>query len=234
MLEIDYHEPVNMQPSISQVIPCKVSNLNDEGWADYKWMGADGVHHWERKQWGELTGGLDSIEQQLRLEYQNHRDAHLGLIVEGVATPSMMGTQLWARSKGKDVIYRSRDQRLRYAMVSSWLYQIGKFIEVHYTSDLSATAAFLCAAYQSDQKESHGTFERYLRPISWNPNPQVEMLAALGHGIGIGPAKAEAIIKQYGTVWNVLSTEPHQLAGTQGVGKVLATKLLRKVGRADV
>lgn len=234
MLEIDYHEPVDMLPRMASVVPARVSNLNDEGWADYKWTGADGDHQWERKQWGELTSGLDSIEGQLRQEFRAHPKAKLGLIVEGVATPSMMGTQLWNRSKGKDVIYRTREQSLRYGQVSAWLYQIGKFIEVHYTSDLSGTAAFLCAAYQSDQKEEHGTFERYLRPITWSPNPQVEMLAAIGHGIGVGPAKAEAIIKQFGTVWNVLSADPSLLIATPGVGRVLAMKLLRKVGRPDV
>ena len=234
MLEIDTHEPLEALPRMQQVVPAKMSPLNDQGWADYKWDGVDGVHHWERKQWSELTSGLDDVEWQLRQEAQRHPEARLGLIVEGVATPGMIGTQLWSRSRKSDVIYKSREQTLRYPMIAAWMYRVGKFIEVMYTADFTSTCALLVAVYQSDQKTDHGTFERYLKPITWKPNPQVEMLAAIGHGVGVGPAKAEAIIKQFGTVWNVLSADPKQLIAAEGVGKALASRLLRKVGRPDV
>lgn len=234
MLKIDGNEPVEALIQIQIAVPAQVARLNDEGWADYMWDSVDEAVHWERKQWGEITNGMDRVEDQIRREKKAHPNARLGLIVEGVATPSIMGTQLWSLSKNKDVIYKSREQQVRYSMVAAWLYQVQKFVEVIYTSDFKATCQMLVSMYQSDQKEEHTTFARYLKTMDWSPNPQVKKLMALGDGIGIGAVKAEALIRRYGTIHNILMASPQELALTDGIGKVLALKLLRSVGRPDV
>ena len=233
-LYIDTHEPLEALTNIQVVVPALVKPLNDQGYADYMWEAHGEQVQFERKQWGELTNGLDKVEYQLRQEKAAHPEARLGLIVEGVATPSIIGTQLWSQSKNKDVYYKTRDQNCRYSMVAAWLYQVGKHMEVVRTADFRSTCMELVAMYQSDQKESHTTFARYLKPIDWHPNQQVEMLMALGNGVGIGASKAEALIKRYGTVWNILCLSPKELAMTDGIGKILSTKLLRKIGRPDV
>jgi len=234
----DSHEPLDAGRAAVMLaaVPVLIRPLNDEGYADYLWPGADGWHQWERKQVGELAAGLDSVEDQLRREAQAHPEVKLGLLVEGVATPSAFGTQIWSkpRGTGRDVWYKGREQTLRYAMIAAWLYQIGKFVEVVHTADYMSTCATLVAMYQSDQKENHTTMERYLKPITWRPNKQVESLIAIGHGVGIGAAKAEALIKKHGTIYNILMADPKVLATTDGIGKVLATRLLRSVGRPDV
>ena len=232
-LLVDVHEPLEAVPLMQATVPAVTAPLNDAGFADYAWIGIDSYHQWERKQWSELAGGLNSVEYQLRQEAQAHPDVKLGLIVEGVATSGIIGTQLWYRGKGKDVFYRTREQSLRLSMIYSWLYQIGKFIEIMFTADYKSTCTFLVAAYQSDQKESHTTMQRYLKPITWTPNIQVEMLMAIGNGVGIGEAKAQALIRKFGTVWQVLSADPKLLATTDGIGKAIATKVLRKIGRPD-
>ena len=236
-LYCDTHEPVAAFTSIQQAVPAALTNLNDQRWADYMWKDYSGkAVHIERKQWGELTNGVEKIEYQLREEQAAHKDARLGLIVEGIATPSVLGTQLWAPSKAtkKSVWYATREQSTRYSLLMAWLYQVEKFIEVHYTATLEGTCQALVAFYKSDQKEEHSTFHRHLHSFNWKPNPQVEMLMSIGHGIGIGATKAEALITQYGTVWNLLNKTPVELAKTGGVGVHLATRLLRKVGRSDI
>lgn len=235
MLKIDGNEPVEALIQIQIAVPAQVARLNDAGWADYMWDSYDAeAVHWERKQWGEITNGMDRVEDQIRREKKAHPKARLGLIVEGVATPSIMGTQLWSMSKNKDVIYKSREQQVRYSMVSAWLYQVQKFVEVVYTSDFKATCSMLVAMYQSDQKEEHTTFARYLKTMDWHENPQVRKLMALGDGVGIGEVKAKALIARFGTLHNILMSSPQELALTDGIGKVLALKLLRSVGRPDV
>lgn len=236
-IKVDTHEPTRAYQLMQQAIPCSVGNINDQGWADYLWMDYDGIDvHWERKQWGELVSGLDSVEVQLREEKARHPDARLGLIVEGVAEPSFLGTQLYRRgdARKKGMYYADREQTTRYSQIQAWLYQVGKHMEVMHTHSLEGTVQALVAMYNSDQKSDHLTFRRHLRPIHWNPNPQVEMLMSIGRNAGIGEAKAKEIIAQYGTVWNVMSSTPEVLAQNKGVGMHLATRLLRKIGRTDV
>lgn len=218
-------------------MPCSLTNLNDQGWADYRWTDYEQDYvHWERKTWGDLTSSLDSIEVQLREEKARHPEARLGLLVEGVATPSFLGTQVYAPSKSarKEVFYANREQATRYGQIQAWLYSVGKFLEVVHTATLEGTVQALAAMYQNDQKEEHSTFMRHLRAITWQPNPQVEMLMAIGRGAGIGEAKAKELIAEYGTVWRIISAKPEELAKARGVGMHLATRILRKVGRADV
>ncbi len=107
------------------------------------------------------------------------------------------------------------------------------------TADMVTTAKTLVAFYKADQEEGHTTFERYLKTADWHPNPQVEMLMALG--VGIGPKWAQALIAKFGTVWRVLNSSPSALALTEGTGakprsfgRATAVQLLRRVGRTDV
>lgn len=233
MIRVDLHEPKDAVAQFGQIVPAEFAALNDKGYADYLWEGFEGQYQWERKQWGELTSSLDRVEYQLRQEKEAHPDVRLGLIVEGVATPSFGGVQIWHKGS-KAVFFKGREESARYSMVVSWLYQVGKFIEIHYTADYQSTVMALAAFYQSDQKPIHGTFQRHLKTMDWHPNPQVEMLIALGHRIGIGPAKAQELITQFGTVWNILQKSPQELGIVAGIGQLTATRLLRKVGRPDV
>src|SRR5439155_22158250 len=223
---------------VQQAVPtAALASLNDADWAAYWWLDrTEKPVQAERKTWSDLTSGLDIIEYQLRQQMKAHPEARRMLIVEGVALPSMMGTVVYQQSKGskRDVFYASREQQTRFSMIMAWLYQVEKFIEVYFTADLRATCQALVAFYQADQKENHQTFERYLRVADWHANPQVEAMMAIGRGVGIGPAKAEALIKRFGTIWAVLSARPDQLQQVAGLGRTNSLRLLRKVGRLDL
>ncbi|KKK49177.1 hypothetical protein LCGC14_3137700, partial [marine sediment metagenome] len=76
--------------------------------------------------------------------------------------------------------------------------------------------------------------QRYLKDITFHPNPMVQRLMGMGSHLGIGATRAEALIKRFGTVYNVATATPEMLASVDGVGKAVAVKFLRGVGRPDV
>ncbi|KKK94413.1 hypothetical protein LCGC14_2683100, partial [marine sediment metagenome] len=116
----------------------------------------------------------------------------------------------------------------------AWLYEVGKYIEVYQTPTYGATLSMLTAFYKADQKPEHTTFHRYLKDITFHPNPMVQRLMGMGGHLGIGATRAEALIKRFGTVYNVATATPEMLASVEGIGKAVAVKFLRGVGRPDV
>ena len=234
---IDVHEPKEALPTLSPVIPCAVQPLNSEGYADYLWSGAEGKQQVERKTWYEILGDLDSIENQLRRQLQAHPSIRLILIVEGVAVPSATGTTVFKETtKGKRHLFYAGKSYFLGPMKGAyaWLYEVGKYIEVHQTPTYGATLNMLTAFYKADQKENHTTFQRYLKEITFHPNPMVQRLMGMGSHLGIGATRAEALIKKFGTPYNVVTATPEILASVDGIGKAVAVKFLRGVGRPDV
>jgi len=234
---IDVYEPEEALPTLSPIIPCAVQPLNNEGYADYLWTGVEGRQQVERKTWYEILGGLDSVEDQLRRQLQAHPNIRLILIVEGVAVPSVTGTTVFKETtKGKRHLFYAGKSYFLGPMkgVYAWLYEVGKYIEVHQTPTYGATLNMLTAFYKADQKEGHTTFQRYLKEITFHPNPMVQRLMGMGSHLGIGATRAEALIKRFGTPYNVATATPEMLASVEGVGKAIAIKFLRGVGRPDV
>jgi len=234
---IDVHEPDEALSTLSPVIPCAIQPLNSEGYADYLWTGAEGQQQVERKTWYEILGGLDSVEDQLRRQLQAHPRVRLILIVEGVAVPSATGTTVFKETtKGKRHLFYAGKSYFLGPMKGAyaWLYEVGKYIEVHQTPTYGATLNMLTAFYKADQKENHTTFQRYLKEITFHPNPMVQRLMGMGSHLGIGATRAEALIKKFGTPYNVVTATPEILASVDGIGKAVAVKFLRGVGRPDV
>ncbi len=232
---IDVHEPVLMKSLLAQV-GFQQYDLNGAGWADYYWENAEGrVRHVERKTWGELSD-LDAVEEQLHRHLTKNPEASLTWLLEGVATPSDHGftTYKEAHSRGNALFVANSSQHRPLKLIFSWLYGIGKFVEVVQTSSLLATATFLTAMYQSDQKAAseHTTLQRYYKQVTWHPNPQVSKLMSVGDGIG--SVRAEALIRKFGTLWGVLEADPVEIARVPGIGLATAKKLLQRVGRGDV
>ncbi|KKM79520.1 hypothetical protein LCGC14_1349100 [marine sediment metagenome] len=234
---IDVHEPAEALPTLSPVIPCAVQPLNSEGYADYLWTGVDGRQQVERKTWYEILADLDSIENQLRRQLQAHPNVRLILVVEGVAVPSPTGTTVFKETtKGKRHLFYAGKSYFLGPMKGAyaWLYEVGKYIEVHQTPTYGSTLNMLTQFYKADQKEGHTTFQRYLKEMTFHPNPMVVRLMGMGSHLGIGPARAEALIRKFGTVYNVATASPEQLAAIDGMGKAIAVKFLRGIGRPDV
>ena len=234
---IDVHEPEEALPVLAPVIPCAVQPLNSEGYADYLWTGVEGRQQAERKTWYEILAGIDSVEDQLRRQLAAHPDVRLILIVEGVAVPSPTGTTIFKETtKGKRHLFYAGKSYFLGPMKGAyaWLYEVGKYIEVYQTPTYGATLSMLTSFYKADQKAEHGTFHRYLKDITFHPNPMVQRLMGMGNHLGIGPARAEALIKRFGTVLNVAQASPEALAAVEGMGKTGAIKFLRGIGRPDI
>ena len=233
-IAVDTHEPSAMLQMLAQVVPAHIDRLNDDGYADYLWDGIEGSRtQAERKTWQDVLGGMDRIEDQLRRQMEAHPDVRLILLVEGIATPSMSGTTTWYESRtNKRILCAGKEFMLPIQAVYAWVYQVEKFMEVYFTTGMVATARALTAFYKADQKAEHSTFQRYLKQVDWHPNPQVQGLICLARSIGT--TRAEALINQFGTVFNVLSASPEQLTMVEGIGPRLAHSLLRGVGRTDV
>lgn len=239
---IDVHEPServgnNSLRALSPVLPCAVQPLNANGYADYLWHGLEGMQQAERKTWAEVLGGMDPVQDQLRREKQAHPDIRLMLIVEGLATPKRGGSALFFEStKGKRSFFYEGKSHFAAPMKQAyaWLYEVSKHMEVYYTPTFDATMQMLVAFYNADQKEGHTTFRRYLKEMDWHPNPMVQRLIAMGSHLGIGEVRAEALIRRFGTVYNVATATPEMLASVDSMGMAVAVKFLRGVGRPDV
>ncbi len=228
----DNHEPSAMFSMLNQSVPTTMLGLNDQGFADYLWSGTEGPSQAERKTVNDLLGDPDSIADQLRRQKQAHPDVRLMLIVEGVATPTPTGTTTWYESRtNKRIMHCGREFKLPLQAVYAWTYQVSRFLEVYFAPNMVCTARMLTAFYKSDQKEDHTTFRRYMKPMDWHPNPQVQGLVSLGSGIGT--VRAEALIARFGTCWHVLSASPQELATVDGIGIRIAQQFLRRIGRTD-
>jgi len=222
---------------LGKALPTWVRPLNDEGYADYMWQAHNKSEvHVERKTWGEL-GDLDKVENQLRRHLTNQPKARLVFLLEGVVSQTPQGYMVCkeTKSKGRSLFVGTKSRGLPLSLIQAWLYRISDYCEVLQTHTFEATMGMICAMYKSDQKEEHTTFARYYKHIEWNPNPQVERLVGLANGVGLGPVKAEALIAQFGTVWNVLNVEKAvHLTAVPGIGEQTAVRLLRLIGRPDV
>ena len=229
----DNHEPSEAIRLLQQTLPVEVVELNQRGYADYLWEGVGGQQQVERKTWSDLLSDLDSVEDLLRRQMLAHPEVRLILVVEGIATPSMMGTEMWSPAHGKHrVMVPRKSFHLPIQTVYAWMYQVEKYIEVYQTPDTFSTTRLITSFYRADQKEDHSTFERYLKTTTFHPNPQVAGLMSIG--VGIGPIRAQAIINRFGTIWNTLKATPGELSEVDGMGLKTAKQLLRKVGRPDV
>lgn len=233
-LKIDVHEPIRIRPLIQQVVPTTTESLNTDGYADYYWEGVDGPSQVERKKWTDLLGGLDKVEDLLRRQLQAHPEVRLKLLIEGIATPTMTGTQTWMEARGKrNLIVPAKSFKIPLSSIYAWENQISKFLEVTHTSNMLASVRAIVAFYNGDQQNDHQTMQRTLKVADFHPNPQVQKLMGVADGIGI--TRAEALIKRFGTCWHVLSvSDPLNLTVVHGIGVGLALKILRGAGRTDV
>lgn len=240
-LEIDVNEPLYIEQALALVVPCERRPLNANGEADYAWNRHDGLRSEnERKTWHELVSNVNNVERQLSV-YLKRPNTHVTLLMEGIAIPVPGGTRTYrlAGRKSKALALEQTTRAVGIQMYYAWLHQVSRYVEVQCTADQTATAYALSAFYKSDQKpdEEHRTFRRYLRKRpEWHENPQVSMLLSLSASakLGIGEARAEELIGTFGTLWNIMSASPWQLATAEGVTEAAAKKFLRAIGRPDV
>lgn len=230
-LLVDIHEPDIIVKLLKQSIPdVYVTSLNTSDKSDYYWCSIDGhTIQIERKQWGELIGEFDRIEEILR-RYMDNSD-EMYLLIEGVARPTALGIES-LEIYGKKVVASHHFKR-RYSEIMSWLWQLDKSgITVVNTYDEASTAIAISSFYKNSMKLEHTTMSRYIKHKNqaWHPNPHVQNLIDV-YGADIGPVRAAAAVKAFGTYWNVINQNIDSLSCVDGWGSKTAEKLLRAIGR---
>jgi hypothetical protein len=229
------HEPEQAAPLLNQSIEATVEAINQKGYADYLWGGVLGQEQLERKTWDEILGGMDKVEDQLRREAQAHPEVQLNLVIEGVATQAPMGgSKTWAMGKGKrEVLYAKHNHKDSMGKAYAWIAQVSRYMPVYQTVSFHETMILVVALVKGAQKENHTTFRRHFREMDWHPNEQVMCLINMFKRSGIGPSRAEALIKRFGTTWNVIHQMPQTLATVDNMGVGVAKRLLRKLGKPN-
>ena len=224
-MKIDVHEPSNIINLIRQSTPVSVENLNGGGKADYLWTDFNGDEiQWERKQVGEILGGIDKVEDQLSRQLEN---GNTGLITEGFFVPDKDGCRGY-QFTGRRML-PGRFYSISYAAVMSWYDQIERYIPCRFTANYEGTAMLLVAMYRNSQKEDHQTFNRYYVPKVHHKNPHVATLlgiCAANPKLRIGEVKAKALIAKFTTVGKLLHATPNEIATVEGLGIPTANKLL--------
>jgi hypothetical protein len=233
---VDVHEPEQALPLLNQSVEAAKEAINSQGYADYLWSGTEGREQLERKTWDEVLSNMDSVEDQLRREAQAHPDVHTNLVIEGVATQATMGgSRTWAMAKGKQkVMYAKNNHRDSMGKAYAWEAQVKRYMPVYHTATFQETMILVAALVKAAQKEDHTTFQRHFREMDWHPNEQVMCLINMFKRSGIGPGRAEALIKRFGTVWNVIHQMPQTLSTVDNMGVGVAKRLLRKLGKPNV
>lgn len=146
-------------------------------------------------------------------------------------------------SKGGETIHRLSGSifKVSSAMLFSWLRSLDRVgVTTHFTINEEDTARLLVAFYKNDQKElnEHTVLNRYIRPrvLIQQQVPLVKALMGMSwaYQLGIGEEKAKSIATRYKTLYDINMAEVHELCRCPGVGKVIAEKLLRALGRDDI
>lgn len=241
MMDADRSEPLEVVRLLDQALEVNVCGLNDEGYADYRWTGELGGYdgrHIERKTWHDLASKLDEVEDLIRRQIKAHPRLKHTLLIEGCMEPAPLGVLIYRRSQGKNIMVPGQEgNKSTFNKIYGWLNQASKYTEIIPTASMAASAIALVVMYKGDQEpeEAHTTFKRAFKPMTWNPNPQVSrLLGASLNDTNIGVKTAEAIMKEFPTLYSVITASPESLAKVPGMGLGTARGFLRAVGRLDV
>lgn len=233
MIRVDIHEVGSAIPAILKPFAeIDLAAYNVQGHSDYSWTCFDGTDtEVERKQWSEISN-IEAVEEQLFQHMKLKPEAHHVLLIEGVMVPDPQGAAVLKATSNPSVWVKGFKLRRPSNAIQSWLYRVGRYVQVVHTTDAHDSASTILGMYKSDQKEEHNTFKRnYSRP-TYHVLPQVSKI--MGMYPGIGESKASALEAKYTTVWNMIHASSVDLATVSGIGKVLARRILKEIGRPDV
>lgn len=243
-LQADETEPQEVLRLLDQKYDLDVGPWNKAGWADYHYTGVpcfchgSSEYNCERKTWGDLSNGIEDIEMQLANQMDKHPGIHHRLLIEGIAEPAAKGLLLYTKAQGQNVFRAGlRGEKVQqYKSIMAWLHQVGKYWEVVWTPSMAATAITVAAFYDGDQvqEESHGTFHRIFKQYDYRADPQAVRIMGAAADVPLGPVRAEAVAKHFGTAYRAYTGSVSEWVKVPGIGEVLARKYLRGLGRGDV
>ena len=231
--------------------------LNQSSRADYYFGGSDDrTRQFCRVQVGELLGNIDSEEDELRRYYEQADENNQ--IIEGLISPIPLTRKsrdieaisvrraanpsvLFSYSVSEaGFIYNERAWDISASMLYAWVYRLGEAgINTYFTVNYVGTATFLSAVYKNCQQpvEKHTTLNRYYRPRIQieKHNPLVQALVNLSsaYKLDIGEVKARSLAKRYKYLLDIAMADVNELCECEGIGKVIAKRLLESLGRSD-
>lgn len=219
-------EEVKQSISVSETI------LARTGLLDSFWTGHDGHSiTLERKEVHDFAHRVNDLELQLKRAIQKVGDTgEVLLLIEGIMEPVNGSTVLYRAKKDGSLFFRERVINRPYSYYMGFLWALDKLgVSTFWTASPKGTAAALVEFVKASNRPEFTTFRRYIKkkPAIPNLDPQVERLM----GLGLGATRAQALIAQFGTVWDVLNANESELVKVEGIGKVIARTLLEGVGR---
>lgn len=237
MILQDIHEPMLIQQIIAESgIPVTRENLNGNGYADYKWNDLQGnVIQWERKKAAEVIGGHSRERATNQLLNQLILGGRTGLIVEGLWAPSKRGVGILSYLHPNwRVLTKKVDLSTPYTTLLGWFASlIAQGIPIMITVDETHSAYFISSIYRKTFRDSSTLFEHTYIPEIRKKNTSVATLLGVTKAnpqLRIGEDKAEAIIKEFGSIYNICQHTAAEIATVQGIGKSTAEKLLEVLG----
>lgn len=207
-----------------------------------------------RKQSGELLGDIDEAERQIR-DYYDKADENYQ-IVEGIISPFPMfrkgGSRLVLPPRYGKVLYSysvtetgyitsERSWNVSSSLYWAWLHSLDRAgVPTYFTINWIDTARLLVAIWNNESKppEEHNTLQRVIKPrIQIKEHDSfVKAVMFISHvyKVGVGEQKALAL-KQAGfsSILDLAMASPDELQEAAGIGKTVAMKLLRAIGRDD-
>jgi hypothetical protein len=138
---------------------------------------------------------------------------------------------------------------VRMSELYAWIYRLSQLgVNTYYTNNWEETARFLIAVYRNEQKppDEHTTFKRIYRPriyIRSEKDMSKEELEehrltksllflSAAYKLGIGEVKAKALAARFCNILDIAIAPISELTETAGIGKAMAEKLQRSLGRS--
>ena len=226
--------PIEVIEQVKQYISVTESVLAKTGLLDSFWSAYD--HHpitLERKEVHDFAHRINDLELQLKGAIQKVGDTgEVILLIEGIMSPVNNSTVLYRMKKDGSLFFRERVVNRPYSYYMNFIYALDKLgVSTYWTANPKGTAVALVSFVKESNKPEFTTFKRYIKQKPSIPqlNPQVERLMSLSHGLGV--TRAQALIAQFGTVWNTINADESELIKVDGVGVKTARDLLEGIGR---
>jgi len=254
----DLNEPDNAIRLMRQSIDVAVAPLNLMHRSDYFFGNYEGkMFQFSRKQAGELVGNMDEAEAQLA-DYYPNADVNYQIVegwisplpIRGISIVDHTPAQHSIRELGQKVycyqiqpngnIERGHSfSAVNISMLYAWIHRLDRVgITTYWTINWVETARLLVVLYKNEQKppEEHHTLTRIIKPrlTIKKAEPLVKALLYLSdaYEIGIGEVKAKAIADRFCNLIDIATADVAELKQIEGIGDVLAKRLLKSLGRS--
>ena len=233
-ITVDVHEPDKIKDLLRKLpLNVNVVGTSTVNMADYVWHNGDRLFMWERKKHRELLGEIGGILDSQLLRYtDNYPDALVGIIQEGMITPTPDGLcqtwdKKWPKNRKSPTYATGKIVPTRYSAYMAYLFQ--RFCEGIYhinSEDEVDTARTIGSFVYNSFKDEHKGLNRNVVVKSDKRKPFETHLATFP---GIGMKTAEKLVKEYGSPWDLYAMPYGVLEGM--VGERIAMAIFEGIGK---